>query len=702
MNTIIRRLAFLLSLLQMWLLGVGYGIKADPPAQTQLPVQTVRSIEGDSNLSASVQYAEQMANTVQAAYTGTGRSAYRMENTQMRLVHTLRGLRKSATLTDTHGDVYVPCSFDAFCTDSKGTHGVNAFSGKARVNTIRLGLYYYECHVRDLEFAQTDFVLDKAYHVYGDRLYQQFTLYAKEATDDLSAFGSVVRIPVCSVGAVQIRDANGLHSDPADVQAETVCYVSFDVKNAGVVGFILPISGGRMTVTQKAGFYEVRQYAPYESGSGVNKYDETGGYALNSVTFGCRIYTDETHDFSGIDRAAQIERTPCTVTVTDSNAHAVSLGYEPLRGTYAVHTDSVGFNTAWAAPDRQYQIRIRAENIGDERQIMLRVTGDSGCLEAAALLDDTGLLSPMRMEVCKNFCGDFGDSEYYTAKDYAYGDSFSPLVLPTDGSVSCTVMHLYQSWGKYPLKQLSSIEFHTSYYHLSTGVTESNCIAPYFVYGRDGWLLPDFRGRSGEMWSSQPQFNSVGVLSFMQYRRGLKTVHTEYVSGRIDSVGQTYADITLNYAADCGSYAYSLRHMEFPQTDENRTYYTLSVRFDREISFRNFRKDFDLFYFDGRTVTYEKAGYLNADNEPAAVDVREGTQIFSLGSDAPYFSFYQVTPETRDQIAQTFGSSFGLIVRSCDVVLNGQRADILPAFRYLYFSLFHLFEEIHSHKLAHN
>lgn len=680
MQWILKGLAFLLSFVQMWLFGVGYGPKVTTPETPQPPVQTVRSIEGDSALSASVLYAERMANTVQAAYTDTFRRAYGMENTQMRLVHALRGLRKTATLTDTRGNVYVPDSFDAFCTDGDGTHGVNVPTGKARVNTIRLGLYYYECHVRDLEFADTGFVLDKAYHVYGDRLYQQFTLYAKEATTDLSAFGSIVRIPAYTVAALQIRDARGVHANTADMDENTVCYVSFDIKKVGVVGFILPENGGRMTVTKKAGFYEVRQYAPYESGTGVNKYDETGGYALNSVTFGCRIYTDGTHDFAGVDRAAQTERTPCTVTVTDSNAHAVSLGYEPLRGTYAVHTDSLNFNSAWRAPDKHLRISLRAENAGDERQIMLRVTGDSGGLEAAALLDDTGLLSPMRMEVCKNFCGDFGDSEYYTAKDYAYGDSFSPLVLPADGSVSCTVLHLYQNWGQYPLKQLSSIEFHTSYYHLSTGVTESNCIAPYFT-GNDGWLLPDFRGRSGEIWSEQPQFNSVGILKFMQYGRGHKTVGSEYTSGRIDSTGLSYADVTLNYAADCGSYTYSLRHLEFPQTDENRTYYTLTVRFDRTISFRNFRKDFDLFYFDGRMVTYEKAGYLDADNEPASVDVREGTQIFTLGSDAPYFSFYQVTPETREQIANHFGSSFGLIVRSCDVVQNGKPADLSTAFR---------------------
>ena len=66
MKSWFRPLAFVLSILEMWLFGVGYGIKTDqPPADPQPPVQTVRSIEGDNALAPSVLYAERMANTVQ-------------------------------------------------------------------------------------------------------------------------------------------------------------------------------------------------------------------------------------------------------------------------------------------------------------------------------------------------------------------------------------------------------------------------------------------------------------------------------------------------------------------------------------------------------------------------------------------------------------------------------------------------------------
>ena len=208
-------------------------------------------------------------------------------------------------------------------------------------------------------------------------------------------------------------------------------------------------------------------------------------------------------------------------------------------------------------------------------------------------------------------------------------------------------------------------------------MTESNCIAPYFVYGKDGWLLPDFRGRSGEMWAEQPQFNAVGRLYFMRYRRVGQTVLSEYTGSRIASVGQTYADIALNYAADCGSYTYSLRHVEFPQTDENRTCYTVDIHFNREITFRDFRKDFDLFSFDGRTVTFDKMGYLNADNEPVTQAVQKGTHFYALGNDAPYYDFFSVSRDKYGELDSYFGSSFGLVVRESTITQDG-RETVIP------------------------
>ena len=674
-------LAAVLAFFQLLFTGVSYGEWGDVPAEPAQPVEPVRSIVGDCNLSESVLYADALGNTVQAAYTTPDRTAFCVRNTQVRLTHGLTKTTLTAGLTDADGHAYLADTFDAFCVDGSGTHRVQPFEDMARINVTRFGLYYDECHVRDLAFAGSPFVLDKTFHMYGDRLYWQNTLYALEATTDLTAFGSEIRIPKDRVLSMQIRDADGAHADAGSFDADSVQYAAFDLKDVGVIGFLVSENGGRVTIETDGGDYLLRQYAPYTAGTGVNKYDETGGYALNYVTFGCRIYTDPAHAFDGVDRASALERTPCRITVTGSNTGKHSVVWEPLRGSYGVRMYGTDFNSAWKSPDWRERVDLTAES-ADDREIWIRGAGDNGCLEAAAVLDDNGTLAHLPVQVSKNFCGDFGEvPRYYTAKDYAYGDSFSPLVLHAGEPLRCTLLHLYQNWGKTPLKQLSSIEFHTSYFHLSTGVTESNCIAPYFVGNKDGWLLPDFRGRSGTMWLEQPQFNSVGVLDFMQYRCAGKELYSEFEDCTIDSAALSYADVTSRYVSDCGSYTYSLRHLEFPQTDENRTCYTVQVQFKREITFRDFRKDFDLFYFDGRAVTYDKLGYLDADNEPTVAAVRRGTHYYPLGDDAPYFSFFSVTPEAQHNLDEHFGCAFGLIVRDCTVTQNGQESDLRPLFR---------------------
>ena len=209
------------------------------------------------------------------------------------------------------------------------------------------------------------------------------------------------------------------------------------------------------------------------------------------------------------------------------------------------------------------------------------------------------------------------------------------------------------------------------------------------MFEKDGWTLPDFRTRSGKMWAEQPQFNSVGILEFVNYTpksMGLfntNKVLSEYVDGKIDSVGQTYSDITNKYISDCGSYEYTLRHVEFPQTDENRTYYEVDINFLRDVDFANFKRDFSLCYFDGRFVEFDKTGYLDQNNNPVItkVDKTIATKYYTLGSDAPYFSFFDVSKETEHQIDARFVCNFGLIVRDSEVILDGKKSDIPFVFK---------------------
>ncbi len=690
MNAVTKIFATILSFLQLFFCGINYGDFGEITKPEKEETEIINNIYSQTNMADSIKYANKVKNQAQAKYTDPDRSAYEMKNSQMIFTHSLNA-KNSATLTDLDGNVYIADSFDTYFTDVSGkTYYSSDSSSVGRVNTIRLGEYYYECHVRDFDGKSSDFKVDKTYHLYGDRLYNQLTLMATEATIDLQEFGSIVKIPADSVVSFQAKAGGTVFSNTTG-ETDALEYLAFDIKDVGIVGFIAPCDGSvkSISLTLEDGYYVFKQVANYSPRMGINKFDETGSQPLNNVTFGTRIYTDKTHSFDGIEKEAYLERNPLSgITVEENESGARFLGYDALRGAYTFTMNGTDFTTAYNNPEWQFKAPVTITSDNNDRTFYIRMFGTQGCLEAGAILDDTDTLVPIDVEVCKNFSGDGGEP-FYSVKDYQYGDSFFPVSMKADETLSFTLLNLYQNWGKFPLKQLSSIEFHVSYYHLSTGTTESNCIAPYFVFEKDGWLLPDFRTRSGNMWAEQPQFNSVGILKFVNYTPktlGLfdkETVLSEYVDAQIDSVGQTYSDITQNYISDCGSYEYTLRHIEFPQTDENRTYYEVEINFLRDVDFSNFKRDFDLFYFDGRYAMYDKTGYLDENNTPVVTNVEKtiATKYYTLGSDSPYFSFFDVSKEAEHQIDARFACNFGLIVRDSEMVIGGEKKNIPLAFR---------------------
>ncbi len=639
----------------------------------------------DSPMGDTAEYAYNVKNSVQGLYSTTARKEYRMFNSQAVLSHKLKGVEKTADLTDRDGNAYIENSFKTFYTDKLGVeHFFENSTSAARVNTIRLGVYYYDCHVRDL--ADGNFNVDKEYHVYADKLYAQYTLLAKKPVKELYDFGSEITVPYASVKQLVIKDKYGIHTASEGFDPESVEYAAFDTASAGVVGFIVPADGStaRLTVTKGLLGYEVRQYAAFDASLGLNDYAENGGYGLNKVTFGFRIYTDGTHSFDGVSKAAYEERNPLKDIVVESGtANSTFAGYDALRGVYNINMDGTDFQTAYDNPQLQFTAPVSVKS-DDDRVLYFNGTGNHGCLEAAAVLDGENVLVPMEVEVCKNFQGDGGEP-LYGAKDYMYGDSVFPVCVKKDEQLDFTLINLYQNWGNYPIKQLSSIEFHTSYYHLSTGTTESNCIAPYFVGSKDGCTLPDFRTRSGNIWSGQPQFNSVGILKFLPHANKFPNTEffSEFSGSEIASTGLAYSDVRDSYVDDGGAFTYTLRHVEMPQTDENRTYYTVKVRFNSDVTYGNFRKEFDLFNFNGRFVKFNKACYLNENNEAVDVNVDTSgkTQFYTLGNNAPFFGFYNVTDDTEQQIDLCFGCNFALIVRDSKIIMNGNECELPLVFR---------------------
>lgn len=680
--------SWLLALIQVFLINIGImktpGLVADVNQLRNEITEVSMANQNESNLISSVEYAQGIKNVVQCAFTDSGRNAYKIENGQISLVHSLKDVEKLATLSDRNGNVYLEDTFKSFYTDKLGVkHYFEDTRDDGKINTIRLGAFYYDVHVRD--FTASKYLVDKGFHVYADKLYMEYALLSEKATKGFKDFGSEIEIPKSTVSAVQYADKNGTGTDVKKMDCETVQYIAFDIKGTGVVGFIIPSDGSTQSVEvkEKANKYVVTQLAAYD-GSGLNKYDETGDYQLNKLKFGCRIYTDKTHAFDGISEAAYQERNPLKLSIVGSQyANPEYLGYEALRGTYTVKMDGYSFQYAYDRPDFQPFVKLKVEGGNADRNIFIRTTTqNSGCLEGGAILDSNGNMAAIDVEVCKNFQGDGGEP-LYSAIDYMYGDTFTPIVVEKDSEKEFTVLNLYQNWGKYPLKQISSIEFHVSYYHLSTGTTESNCIAPYFVGNKDGFFLPDFRCRSGNIWQGQPQFNSVGILKFMTYRekKVKDTILSEFTGSNVDSRGLAYSDVTNYFTDDGGRYTYSLRHVEFPQTDENRTYYTMKVNFTEDMTVENFKKDFDLFFFDGRFVAFNKASYINEKNEHVIADVSEKTAYHTLGSDNPFMGFYSVTKETDENIDKCFGCNFALIIKDSKLVVGGREANIPFVFK---------------------
>ncbi|MBQ3151735.1 MAG: hypothetical protein IJB86_10880 [Clostridia bacterium] len=685
-------LALILSLINCLIFSVSFEGDFMKPEKNIESFEIINDIDGDSPLSDSVKYGASIANKATGYYSTPSRAAYVMENKDITFTHSLLK-QNSATITDKDGNIYIADSFNTYYIDSTGKKYTSDVSGsKGRVNAIRLGTYYYECCVRDFDFNGNDFKVDKTYHLYGDRLFSQLSLLACEATDKLKEFGSEIVIPKSTVSSVQIKDKNSVKNDFSDYDCESVEYVAFDIKSAGVIGFIVPSDGSSksLTVTERDNCYIVTQTANYTEGTGINKFDETGSYSLNKLTFGFRIYTNSEHSFDGIDREAYLERNPLKgVTVETNNCNASFSGYDALRGTYTFDMYGTGsFAEAYINANRQNLAPITITCDDNDRQIFVRTFGHYGILEASRLLDENGVLSPLDVQVCKNFQGDGGEP-FYSVKDYLYGDGFFPISLKKNETIKFTALHIFQNWGNAPLKQVSSIEFHTSYYHLSTGCTETNCFAPYFVGDKDGWTLPDFRTRSGIMWSEQPQFNSVGILKFMTYNNRIlglfdnKQTYSEYRSTTIDSSGLAYSDYTTDYLSDCGSFIYSLRHVEFPQTDENRTYFTIDVTFTKKVSFDNFRRDFDIFYYDGRNAKYDSLSYIGTDNKQVDVEANNTSTVkyYTLGNDAPFYTLYDVTKETEHLIEERFACNFALLIKDSKIVIGGEEQNIPFAVR---------------------
>ena len=514
---------------------------------------------------------------------------------------------------------------------------------------------------------------EKTLDVYPDKLHQSFRLLARDGYEAVNEFGMIWDLPQDNVEAVLIRDGSGTHED-IDVDPSTVEFVAFKIKDAGVAAIIIPNDGSTLktVITLENGRYVVRQVA-------AGNLDLRSG---KDCKFGHRIYTDPTGNIAAVDYVAWLERNPLpkeNFVVNDGSSRAKITGYDPIKGYYVTTVNGTNWPSVFKEGHRNdyFISNITVNSDFADRNIYMCVTSSIGTLECAALLDDKNMLVPIPMQVIKNFDCE-KEEAVYDPLDVSYSNSIFPLVVKTGTSVSFSDIHLYVNWGIFELKQLSAIQFFVTYYHLSTGCSESNCISPYGVFGKDGFLLPDFRGHSGIRWDGDPQFTSVATSKATSYYDNSgKLVMNEYLGSKINSSGPTYADIEYSYISDSGAFKYTIRHSEFPQTDENRTYSVIDLEFLQDLTLNDVRKQFTLVSQDSRSEYFAELSYMDPDGNRQHVDLvtkdRDDT-YYTLNSKNGWYAYYHSDREVPDHVTtETDPMNYAVIIKNSDIVIGGKK-----------------------------
>lgn len=510
--------------------------------------------------------------------------------------------------------------------------------------------------------ASVPFALERIFHTYSDKMHEVVRIVATADYDNGGALETAAMIPADTVRKLVIKDKNGEKSELSGIDFDSVEYVGFDIKGVGIYGVIMPAvdNNGYIKVEEKDGNYVITRGIAIKEG--VKKGED--------VLFGHRIYTTDSHQFNDLRKEAYIERNPLQDVFVVKKVDGADFDcYDALVGCYRFKIKGSDFNRAYyKEPDKHYELNalICGDGVAD-RQIYIQTREPGGQLECAAILDENNVMLPLPLEVGKNFKGEY-EEKLFDPDDTSYGEVYLPVTVKKDENKRFTLLHLYQKWGNYPLKQLSFIAFHICYYHLSVGVTETNCIAPYFVYGKDGWTLPDFRANSAPLWKGQPQHTSAGRLYFLQYQNAAgEKFKSESQSADIASHGPVYADINMEYLSDDGKIKAMYRHAEMPQTDENRTYYTIKLEVLDDVEIADFKNDFSFFTFDGRSVTYSNVGYLDENGNPVVEKAKNGTRLIKLGKENPYYDYFGGNEHES--------VNFALIVLDSDITVGGKKYD---------------------------
>jgi len=529
----------------------------------------------------------------------------------------------------------------------------------------------------NLDMSAPAVLLDRTFHTYSDKTNQVLHFVATEYVTGIESLGMITDLPADKVQKLIVKDKNGTHDSLDGVDFDSCEYVGFDIKDAGILGFILlpHESSGKLEVALADGTYQVTQSARPKNGELTANPDTT----KDDFYMGHRLYTDESHSFDAFLTEAEFERNPLQDIGSDAY-----LGYDALRGAYCFGIGGTGFNDPFfSEQNRHYTADISITAGESDRSIYVYTTTTGGCGENALILDKNDMLLPIPVMICKNFKGE-NEEPIFDPGDTSYSETYFPISLAAGETVELTVLNLYMNWGQIPLKQLSSIQFFWPYYHLSLGTTETSCICP--LYGaRDLWTLPDFRSMSmpywfelpkGEGYDNQPQHTHGGFQYFLQYTDAEGNhVATENYHNDIISSGPVYTDVKMDYISDDGKIKVSYNHVELPETDELRAYYEINYEVLQDVSIADFAKDFSFYSFEGYAGAYTKIGYLDQNNKAVqgTVNASAEPEVLRLGSESPYVALYDLEATAQDWVKNNV--NMGVVIYDSEMTIGGQKCD---------------------------
>ncbi len=554
----------------------------------------------------------------------------------------------------TPGSLVSESSLDIGLTRHDGDRFATSLAASpARINIFRHGPHYADVHIFDLHptTAKGDTLpvrVEVILHAYPERLYVETVLHPTVPATELPLLRDVTWVlPLANVTRYL---GEGAWSDGAVGETfrrdrpEAGYTLGAETAGGAALGLVLADPAGTAALQlSEAGDRSILQLILDPA------FENHRGKSASYV----RLVAG---DAAAVAAARQEELNLLPAEAVIVGDGATWEGYDPRRGFYTLSTETgLDVNRHFEHPDHRGVAAFGITNDAFRRRILIRHRDAAGGdrLGAGVVTDVHGHPLPILVQSSKNFSGEH-EEPFYDPGDPAYSESFFPVVLDPGERALLRSVHLYQNWGRFPIKGLSSLQAWMPYYQMSVGVTETTCYVPFRFGGHPGIWIADLRGLSGRMWTTQPQFDNVGGHRFFHYTRHGVDHFPRVVRSRFRMTGPNLVWWGMEYETDDGAARLLLEMMEMPQTDETRHFVNVRVDFQDELTLRGPKDILHLLSIDTRTqrLRYGKAGYLNASDQPAEVDLRGDEPLMHpavLSRTFPVAGLYDNLPESGQE-----------------------------------------------------